>query len=162
MAESIHSVLEMPVEQIAAEVPFAAEEAVDLIEMSKPVYQAYRLLHVAFIGLPIVAGIDKFLHLLGNWDDYLAPRIASMLGANPHGVMMLVGVLEVIAGIVVALRPRIGGWIVAGWLWVITINLVMSGRNFDIALRDVALSLAAVALARISEEFYLKPAEVDV
>ncbi len=162
MAESIHSVLELPNEESPVSATIATGEEEDLVEISQPVYQAFRLLHVAFIGLPILAGLDKFLHLLANWDDYLAPRIASTLGANPHGVTMLAGVLEVIAGIVVGLRPRIGGWVMAGWLWAITINLLIAGRNFDVALFAFCLSLAAVALARISEEFYSKPAEINV
>jgi hypothetical protein len=115
-----------------------------------PERQAYQLLHVAFVAAPIIAGIDKFLHWLVDWDQYLAPPIARMLGGAAHGFMMAVGVVEIAAGLIVALRPRIGAYVVAAWLAAIIINLVASGNYFDIALRDVGLLLAAVALGRLA------------
>jgi hypothetical protein len=115
-------------------------------------YKAYQLLHIGYVLLPIIAGIDKFFHLLVNWDNYLSPQVASMLPISSHNFMLLVGVIEIVAGLVVAIAPRLGGWIVAAWLWGIIANLLLAGSYFDIALRDFGLSLGAVALALLSPE----------
>ena len=111
--------------------------------------QAFQILYFGFIVAPIVAGLDKFFHLLVNWDQYLAPTIAGFLPMSPHTFMLAVGVIEVVAGIIVAVKPSIGGWIVAAWLWGIIINLLLIPGYFDIALRDFGLSLGALALARL-------------
>ena len=111
--------------------------------------QAFYILYIGFIVAPIVAGLDKFFHLLVNWDQYLAPTIAGLLPTSPHTFMLAVGVVEVVAGIIVAVKPSIGGWIVAAWLWGIIINLLLIPGYFDIALRDFGLSLGALALARL-------------
>ena len=116
-------------------------------------YQAYQILHVGFIVAPILAGGDKFFHVLVDWDQYLAPTIANLLPVPPHDFMLLVGVVEVIAGLLVAFKPRIGAYIVAGWLWGIIVNLLLIPGYFDIALRDFGLSLGALALARLSTLF---------
>jgi hypothetical protein len=118
-----------------------------------PAYQAYQILHVAFIVAPVIAGLDKFFHLLVNWDMYLAPAIANLSPVGAHGLMMLVGVVEIAAGIIVAVKPRIGAYIVAIWLWLIIIDLLLIPNYFDIALRDFGLSLGALALARLSREY---------
>jgi hypothetical protein len=115
--------------------------------------QAFQILYFAFIVAPIVAGVDKFLHLLVNWDQYLAPAIAGLLPVSPHTFMLAVGVVEVLAGIIVAVKPSIGGLIVAAWLWGIIVNLLLVPGYFDIALRDLGLSLGAVALARLGHHF---------
>ena len=119
---------------------------------SEPVYQAWTLLHIGFVVAPIVAGFDKFFGLLVNWDQYLAPAIAHLtpLGNN---LMVVVGVVEIVAGVVVALRPRFGGYLVTIWLWAIIVNLLLIPGYYDIALRDFGLSLGALALARLSEHF---------
>lgn len=127
-----------------------------------PTYQGYLILHIGFVALPIIAGVDKFFDLLGNWDGYLAPIVTQTLHMNAHSFMMIVGVIEIIAGLIVAVRPWIGGWIVAAWLWAIIVNLFfLAGQSggivYDIALRDFGLSLAAVALARISTMFNPRP-----
>src|SRR4051812_5456674 len=80
-------------------------------QVSSPTYQAYQLLHIAFTIAPIVAGLDKFFHLLVNWDQYLSPLATSMTGLTAHTFMMGVGVIEVVAGLIVLFMPRIGGWI---------------------------------------------------
>jgi uncharacterized membrane protein HdeD (DUF308 family) len=108
---------------------------------------------VAFVIAPLLAGLDKFLHLLVNWDMYLAPAIANLSPIGGHNLMLVVGVIEIIAGLIVAVKPKIGAWIVAAWLWSIIINLLLIPGYFDIALRDFGLSLGAVALARLSKEF---------
>ena len=120
---------------------------------SSPTYQAYQLLRFAFTLAPIVAGVDKFTHLLVNWDQYLAPIIARLSPVGGHGLMLAVGVIEVIAGIGVALKPRIFAYIVAAWLVGIIINLLLIPGYYDIALRDLGLALAALALARLSPAF---------
>jgi len=119
-----------------------------------PSYQAYQILHWGFVAAPILAGADKFLHLLCNWDQYLAPWIANLFsGLGAHNLMLIVGVVEIVAGIIVAAKPRVGAWIVFGWLWGIIINLLTYSGYYDIALRDFGLSLGALALARLSVEF---------
>ena len=119
--------------------------------MASPAYQAYKILQMAFILAPIVAGLDKFTHLLVNWDNYLAPVIANMLPIGAHQFMLLVGAIEILAGLLVAVRPRIGGYVVALWLWGIILNLLLHPGYYDIALRDFGLSLGALALARLSK-----------
>ena len=123
-----------------------------------PSRQAYQLLHFAFTAAPIIAGLDKFFDFLVDWDKYLAPWFANMLpaGLGAHTFLMLVGVIEVIAGLIVAFRPRVGAWIVFAWLWAIIINLLSYPGYFDIALRDFGLSLGAMALARLSMQYDAK------
>jgi hypothetical protein len=116
-----------------------------------PAYQAYQLLHAAFVVAPVVAGLDKFFHLLVNWDQYLAPVVQGLLGGHGHAFMLAVGVIEIAAGLLVAFKPRIGGYVVAAWLWGIILNLLLIPGYYDIALRDFGLSLGALALARLSE-----------
>jgi uncharacterized membrane protein len=119
--------------------------------------QAYYILHTGFAVLPILAGVDKFFHLLVNWDQYLAPIVADYLPVSGHTSMLIVGVIEIIAGLLVAVRPRIGAYVVAFWLWGIIGNLLLIPGYLDIALRDFGLSLGALALARMSADFDPKP-----
>src|SRR5436305_1430174 len=112
-------------------------------ERTDPVYQAYQILHIAFTVAPILAGLDKFLHLLCNWDQYLAPWIARLSPVGGHNLMLAIGVVEIIAGILVAVRPRIGAFIVGVWLCGIIINLASMGAYLDVALRDLGLALGA-------------------
>jgi hypothetical protein len=115
--------------------------------------QAFRILQVGFIVAPILFGLDKFFEVLVDWDRYLAPAVTDALPVSGHTVMLAVGVVEIAAGVLVALRPRIGGYVVAVWLWVIIVNLLVVGDYFDIALRDFGLSLGALALARLAEAY---------
>jgi hypothetical protein len=119
---------------------------------SSPSYQAYQILHVGFVLAPLLAGIDKFFHLMVNWDIYLAPAIAKLSPISGHNFMLAVGAIEIVAGLLVAIKPRIGAYVVAAWLWGIIINLLLIPGYFDIALRDFGLSLGAIALARLSVE----------
>ena len=114
--------------------------------------QAFRILRVGFTLAPILAGLDKFTHLLVNWDQYLAPAVAQLLPMSGSTFMQLVGVIEIAAGILVAVRPRIGGFVVMAWLWGIIINLLLIPGYYDIALRDFGLSLGALALALLARE----------
>ena len=120
---------------------------------SRPLYQAYLILYAGFIALPVLAGLDKFLHLLVNWDQYLAPLVTQILPVTAHTFMLVVGVIEIAAGILVAIQPRIGAYVVALWLWGIILNLLLVPGFYDVALRDFGLSLGALALARLSREF---------
>jgi uncharacterized membrane protein YphA (DoxX/SURF4 family) len=116
-------------------------------------YQAFLILRFGFIVAPIVAGLDKFLHVLTDWDKYLPAVVNNMLGGNGHQFMMVVGVIEIIAGIGVALKPRIFAYVVSIWLVLIIVNLLMIPGYFDVALRDLGLALGALALGRLSEKF---------
>lgn len=117
-------------------------------------YQAYQILHLAFIVAPIVAGLDKYLHFLRtDWHQYLAPRVSQILGRHDQHFMFVVGAIEILAGLLVAIKPRIGGYIVTVWLWGIVVNLLMIPGYYDVVLRDLCLSLGALALARLSHEF---------
>jgi len=116
-------------------------------------YQAYRILQVAFVAAPIIAGVDKFFDKLANWDAYLAPVVANVIGGHTHTFMMVVGVIEIIAGIGVAVKPKIFAYIVSVWLLGILLNLLLTGAYFDIALRDLGLSLGALALGRLAMQF---------
>lgn len=118
-----------------------------------PAYQAYQILHAGFVAAPVIAGADKFLQLLVNWDQYLAPAFAALSPIGGHGLMLLIGVIEIAAGLLVAFKPRIGGYVVALWLWGIILNLLIAGAWFDVALRDFGLSLGALALARLATQY---------
>jgi hypothetical protein len=118
-----------------------------------PERQAYDILHWGFVAAPVLAGLDKFAQLMVNWDQYLAPPIARMLGGAAHTFMLVVGAIEVVAGLLVAVKPKIGAYVVAAWLAGIIVNLLMSGRYFDIALRDFGLMLGALALGRLAQVY---------
>jgi hypothetical protein len=116
-----------------------------------PATQAFHILHWGYAILPILAGLDKFANLLTDWTRYLAPQVTQVIPAQTF--MYVVGAIEVVAGILVALRPSIGGYVVGFWLWGIIANLVLRGGYWDVALRDFGLSLGALALARLALEF---------
>jgi hypothetical protein len=113
-------------------------------------HQAYLALYIGFIVAPIVAGADKFFGLLTNWEQYLAPAIANIVPAQTF--MLAVGAIEIAAGLLVAVMPRIGGYVVCAWLLGIIVNLLMLGSYYDIALRDLGLASGAFALARLSKD----------
>ena len=110
------------------------------------------VLYIGFVALPIIAGADKFFDLLTNWDTYLAPIVPQTLGISAHTFMLMVGAIEVVAALLVAMKPRIGAYVVAAWLAGIIVNLFMLGSFYDIALRDFGLMLGALALGRLSSE----------
>ena len=123
------------------------------ISASKPSYQAYQILHLGFTVAPIVAGLDKFFNLLVNWDQYLPAFVNNMTGGHGHELMLAVGVIEIVAGLGVWFKPRLFAYVVAAWLLLIIANLLMIPGYFDVALRDFGLSLGALALARLSQEY---------
>src|SRR5687767_15810979 len=120
---------------------------------TNPVAQAFWLLRLGFTVAPILFGLDKFAHVLVNWDRYLAPEFADVLPWTTHQLMYAVGAIEIVAGLVVALRPRFGGYLVAAWLAGIIVNLLMQADFYDIALRDFGLLLGALTLARLATAF---------
>ena len=121
--------------------------------VSSPGYQAFQILRTGFTVAPIVAGLDKFLHLLVNWDQYLPAFVNNLTGGHGHELMLAVGLIEIVAGLGVAFKPRIFAYVVSAWLLLIVANLLMIPGYFDVALRDFGLSLAALALARLSQEY---------
>ena len=123
------------------------------VQVKSPSYQAYQLLHIAFTVAPFVAGVDKFFHFLVNWDMYVALIVPKTLGITSHTFMLVIGVVEILASFLVAIAPRIGGFVVGVWLCGIIVNLLIVGSYFDIALRDLGLALGAFALARLSVEY---------
>jgi hypothetical protein len=122
-------------------------------DTTTPSYQAYRILHLGFTVAPILAGVDKFFHVLTDWDKYLPTVVNNLVGGHGHALMLVVGVIEVVAGIGVALKPRTFSYVVAAWLGAIIINLLLIPGYFDVALRDFGLLLAALALGRLSSEY---------
>jgi hypothetical protein len=136
-----------PVESAAR--PVATSEA----RRDNPAYQAFWLLRLGFTAGPILFGLDKFAHVLVNWDRYLAPWIDRIVPGTAHQAMYAVGVIEIIAGLVVFFRPRFGGYLVAAWLAGIIVNLLSYPGFYDIALRDFGLMLGALTLARLATAF---------
>lgn len=120
--------------------------------ISSPSYQAFQILRLGFVVAPIVAGLDKFFHVLVNWDQYLPPIVNTLVGGHGHELMLAAGAIEVAAGIGVALRPKVFAYVVAAWLLLIVVNLLLIPGYFDVALRDFGLALGALALARLSHE----------
>ena len=121
---------------------------------SDPAAQAFMLLRITFVVAPILFGIDKFAEvLISDWPKYLAPAFNDIIPGNAEDAMHIVGVVEIAAGLVVAIVPRFGGLLVAGWLAGIITSLLIVGGYADIALRDFGLLLGALTLARLSMAF---------
>ena len=118
-----------------------------------PAYQAFFLLRTVFTVAPIVFGLDKFANVLTDWPQYLAPWIDDLVPGTAQQAMYAVGVVEILAGVVVAVAPRFGGWLVAAWLGGIIVNLLTIPGFYDIALRDFGLLVGAVALARLATRY---------
>jgi hypothetical protein len=118
-----------------------------------PTYQAFWLLRIGFTVAPILFGADKFANVLVNWEKYLAPWIRDISPFTASGTMHVVGIIEIVAGLVVAVRPRYGAYLVAAWLGGIIINLLTYSGYYDVALRDFGLMLGALTLARLSARF---------
>jgi hypothetical protein len=120
---------------------------------SSAAHQAFLLLRTVFTAAPILFGLDKFFGLLTNWEEYLAPQLDILIPGTAHQAMLAVGVVEILAGLLVAVAPRIGGYVVAAWLAGIIVNLLLLGQFYDIALRDFGLLVGALALARLATSF---------
>jgi hypothetical protein len=133
--------------------PTRSRTALTGTDRGDPARQAFLLLRTVFTVAPIAFGLDKFANLLTNWPGYLAPWIDRLVPGTAQQAMYAVGVVEVIAGIVVAVAPRFGGWLVAAWLGGIILNLLTIPGFYDVALRDFGLLVAAVALARLAVRY---------
>jgi hypothetical protein len=116
-------------------------------------FQAFWLLRIGFTLAPILFGVDKFFHVLTDWDRYLAPLVNNLVPGTAHQAMYAVGIVEIVAGLAVALKPRFGAYLVAAWLTGIIVNLLLIPGYYDVALRDFGLLLAALTLARLATAF---------
>lgn len=123
-------------------------ESTNLKQAIKP---AFNLLKLTFGIVPIVAGLDKFTNILTNWEHYINPTVVGMLPFSGHTFMMIVGVIEIIAGIIVLKKTEIGGYIVAGWLTLIALSLMASFSYVDIAVRDLVMAISAFSMAKIAK-----------
>ena len=113
--------------------------------------QTFNLLKYTFVIVPIVAGADKFTNFLTNWEQYIHPGIVDLLPFSGHTFMMIVGVIEIIAGIIVLKKTELGGYIVAAWLTLIALSLLASFSYLDVAVRDLVMAISAYVMARISK-----------
>jgi uncharacterized membrane protein YphA (DoxX/SURF4 family) len=116
-------------------------------------YQAFALLRLAFTVAPIAFGIDKFANVMVDWPIYLAPWIDDIAPGSAQDFMYFVGATEIVAGVLVALKPRYGAYVVAGWLAGIVVNLLTASGFYDVALRDFGLMLGALTLARLASVY---------
>lgn len=116
-------------------------------------YQAFRILQVAFVLAPIIAGFDKYFNLLVTWKKYLSPLALQVLGMQANAFLMLVGIVEIIVGIGVIFKPKFFSYVVSVWLLLIFLNLLLKGMYYDVALRDLGLCLSAFALAKLSKKY---------
>jgi len=116
-------------------------------------YQAFTLMRVAFTVAPIAFGLDKFFNVMVDWPIYLAPWINDIAPGSGQDFMYFVGATEIVAGVLVALKPRYGAYVVAAWLAGIVLNLLTHSGFYDVALRDFGLMLAALALARLASAY---------
>jgi uncharacterized membrane protein (DUF2068 family) len=126
------------------------DNTMEITNSNQIVRSVWMVLKITFTVVPIVAGLDKFTDLLVNWDMYLNPQIASMLPFSEHTFMQIVGVIEIVAGVLVFVKPAVGGWIVMAWLVCISLTLIASGKYLDVAVRDLVMSIGAMSLARLS------------
>ncbi|HSO97854.1 MAG TPA: DoxX family membrane protein [Solirubrobacteraceae bacterium] len=130
-----------------------AADATAKADWRDPRYQAFALLRLAFTVAPIAFGVDKFFNAMVHWPNYLAPWINKIMPGTGQQFMYFVGVTEIVAGVIVALKPRYGAYVVAGWLAGIIINLLSYSGFYDIALRDFGLMLGALTLARLASVY---------
>ena len=115
--------------------------------LNSTVRSTFKLLYWTFGLVPIVAGFDKFINILADWEKYLAPWLVDIIPFDPHAFMMIVGVIEIIAGIIVFAKPKIGGLIVSAWLVLIALTLIFGWEYVDVAVRDIVMAIAAFSMA---------------
>jgi uncharacterized membrane protein YphA (DoxX/SURF4 family) len=125
----------------------------DVHRWSDARYQAFALLRLTFTVAPIAFGLDKFFNVMVDWPTYLAPWINDIAPGSGQDFMYFVGVIEILAGVAVALKPHYGAYVVAAWLAGIIINLLTHSGFYDVALRDFGLMLAALTLARLASVY---------
>jgi uncharacterized membrane protein YphA (DoxX/SURF4 family) len=112
--------------------------------------------------VPIVAGLDKFIGLLADWPSYIHPTLLSALPFSGHTFMMIVGVIEIVAGILVLARPKVGALVVSAWLALIGVSLLASGKYLDVAVRDLVMAVGAYTLAKLTSALEHEPIPVRV
>lgn len=117
----------------------------------RSLWSVYTLMKLTFGVVPVVAGLDKFTNILVQWDQYLHPVLVDQFPLAPSVFMMIVGVIEIFAGIAVLIRPKIGGLIVAAWLVMIALTLITAGHYLDVAVRDLVMAVGAFSLARMAK-----------
>jgi uncharacterized membrane protein YphA (DoxX/SURF4 family) len=139
-------------------------ETTERAELGNPVFQAYMLLRIGFTAAPILFGLDKFFNWTVDWTQYLAPWVNDIAPGSAQDFMYFVGVVEIAAGLLVAIAPRIGAYVVAAWLAGIILNLltVDPPEYYDIALRDFGLMLGALTLGRLASVFHVARAASPV
>ncbi len=120
--------------------------------------QLQQVLKLTFGIVPIAAGADKFLNLLTQWDEYISPALAGLMPMNPSTFMMVVGVVEIVAGILVFTKTRLGAYIVSAWLVLIALSLLFTWHHVDVAVRDLVMAVAAFTLAKLTEINAAQPA----
>ena len=123
-------------------------ESTALQQKIKP---AFNLLKLTFGIVPIVAGLDKFTNLLTHWEQYVSPTLGNMLPFSPSTFMMIVGIIEIIAGIIVLKKTELGGYIVAAWLTVVALSLIAGFNFLDVAVRDLVMAIAAFSMSRMAK-----------
>jgi len=130
--------------------PLSRQSRLAALRAADPSRQAFLLLRTVFTVAPIAFGLDKFANVLVDWPRYLAPVINDLVPGTGQQAMYAVGVIEVIAGLAVAILPRYGALLVAAWLAGIIVNLLLIPGYYDIALRDFGLLVAALTLSRLA------------
>ncbi|MGS0747730.1 hypothetical protein [Halpernia sp. GG3] len=128
----------------------------DTTDFKQQVHPIFNLLKYVFVIVPIVAGADKFTNILTDWTHYINPTVLDMLPFSGHTFMMIVGVIEIVAGIIVFKMPKIGGLIVSAWLVLIALSLLVSWSYADVAVRDLVMAISAFSMARLAKVFDFK------
>nr|WP_294894706.1 hypothetical protein [uncultured Pedobacter sp.] len=123
----------------------------ETLTLNQKIKPTFNLLHLVFVIVPIVAGLDKFTNLLTQWDQYINPTLLEILPFSGHTFMMIVGVIEIVAGLIVLKKPEIGGYIVAAWLASIALTLIFSLNFLDVAVRDLVMAIGAFSMARLAK-----------
>jgi len=131
----------------------AGRGVLDRVVSAGPAYQSYLLLRIGFTVAPIAFGVDKFSNVMTHWTKYLASWVTDLVPGNAHQIMHAVGIVEILAGILVAVKPRYGAYVVAAWLAGIVVNLLTFSGWYDVALRDFGLMLGALTLARLASMY---------
>ena len=121
-------------------------ESTNLNQTIKP---TFNLLKLTFGIVPIVAGLDKFTNLLTSWDQYIHPGLLGILPFSSHTFIIIVGIIEIVAGIIVLKKTEMGAYVVSAWLTLIALTLLFSGKFMDVAVRDLVMAISAFSLARI-------------
>jgi hypothetical protein len=131
----------------------------ETLQANQRLHAVYNIMRLTYGLVPIVAGLDKFTNLLTNWEQYLHPGLISLLPFSAATFMMIVGVIEIIAGLIVLSRPTIGAYIVMAWLALIALTLIAAGQYLDVAVRDLVMAVGAYSFAQIARIVYVPNAQ---